>query len=49
MSGARDAQVTVIGGGAVGTAVAYFLAREGWADVQLLEKGQLCSATSSQA
>jgi glycine/D-amino acid oxidase-like deaminating enzyme len=49
MSAARDAQVTVIGGGAVGTAVAYFLARDGWADVLLLEKGQLCSATSSQA
>src|SRR4051794_34872085 len=38
----RDAQTTVVGGGAVGAAVAYFLAREGWADVQLLDKGELC-------
>lgn len=45
----RDAQTTVIGGGAVGAAVAYFLAREGWSDVQLLETGELCAATSSQA
>jgi glycine/D-amino acid oxidase-like deaminating enzyme len=45
----RDAEVTVIGGGAVGTAVAYFLAREGWKDIQLLDKQGLCEATSSQA
>ena len=45
----RDARVTVVGGGAVGTAVAYMLAREGWDDVQLLEKGDLCAETSSQA
>ncbi len=49
MSRARDAEVTVIGGGAVGAAVAYFLAREGWKDVQLLERRGLCEATSSQA
>src|SRR4029079_14582902 len=49
MAGARDAAVTVVGGGAVGAAVAYFLAREGWPDVQLLEKSELCGATSSQA
>src|SRR4051812_2130259 len=36
----RDAQTTVVGGGAVGADVAYFLAREGWADVQLLDKGE---------
>jgi sarcosine dehydrogenase len=45
----RDAQTTVIGGGAVGAAVAYFLARAGQRDVQLLEAGELCAATSSQA
>ncbi len=49
MAGPRDAQVTVVGGGGVGAAVAYLLAREGWDDVQLLEKGELCAATSSQA
>jgi glycine/D-amino acid oxidase-like deaminating enzyme len=45
----RDAQVTVIGGGAVGAAAAYFLASEGYADIQLLDKQGLCEATSSQA
>lgn len=49
MSVPRDAQVTVIGGGAVGAAATYFLAKEGWTDIQLLEAGDLCSATSSQA
>ena len=49
MAAPRDAQVTVVGGGAVGTAVTYMLAREGWTDVQLLEKGDLCAETSSQA
>jgi len=49
MAQPRDAQVTVVGGGAVGAAVAYLLAREGWTDVQLLDKSELCGATSSQA
>lgn len=49
MAKPKDSQVSVIGGGAVGTAVAYFLAREGWKDVQLIEKHGLCDVTSSQA
>ena len=49
MADPRDAEVTIVGGGAVGAAVAYFLAREGWKDIQLLERGGLCEATSSQA
>jgi glycine/D-amino acid oxidase-like deaminating enzyme len=49
VSGPRDSEITVIGGGAVGAAVAYFLAREGHKDVQLLEALGLCEATSSQA
>lgn len=49
MAGPRDAAVTVVGGGAVGAAVLYFLAREGWTDLQLVEAGDLCAATSSQA
>ena len=49
MAGPRDAEITIIGGGAVGAAVAYFLAREGWRDIQLLEGRGLCEATSSQA
>ncbi len=49
MTGPRDAEITVVGGGAVGAAVAYFLARNGRRDVQLLEARGLCEATSSQA
>jgi glycine/D-amino acid oxidase-like deaminating enzyme len=49
MTGPRDAEITVVGGGAVGAAAAYFLAREGRRDVQLLEARGLCEATSSQA
>jgi glycine/D-amino acid oxidase-like deaminating enzyme len=49
VAGPRDAAVTVVGGGAIGTAVAYFLASEGWEDVQLLEAGLVGGGTSSQA
>ena len=44
-----DCQVTVIGGGAVGAAAAYFLASAGYREVQLLEAGALGSATTGQA
>jgi len=44
-----DARVTVIGGGAVGCAVAYHLAQAGQSDVQVLEAGDLAGATTSQA
>jgi glycine/D-amino acid oxidase-like deaminating enzyme len=47
--GPRDCEITIIGGGAVGAAVAYFLARDGRRDVQLLERQGLGEATSSQA
>ena len=33
------AKVVVIGGGITGTSVAYHLAKAGWSDVLLLEKG----------
>jgi glycine/D-amino acid oxidase-like deaminating enzyme len=49
VTGPRDAEITIIGGGAVGAAVAYFLARDGRKDIQLLEGRGLCEATSSQA
>ena len=49
MANPRDAQITVIGGGAVGAAAAYFLARAGYRDIQLLDRQGLCEATSSQA
>jgi glycine/D-amino acid oxidase-like deaminating enzyme len=45
----RDAEITIIGGGAFGCAVAYFLARAGKRDVALLEKDELASGTTSQA
>ena len=37
----RHAQIVIIGGGAIGTSVAYHLARDGAKDVLLLEKSQL--------
>jgi glycine/D-amino acid oxidase-like deaminating enzyme/sarcosine oxidase gamma subunit len=43
------ARVVVIGGGIVGTSVAYHLTRMGWADVVLLEQGQLSSGTTWHA
>ena len=49
MAKPRDAEITVIGGGAVGAAAAYFLARGGYSDIQLLDARGLCEATSSQA
>jgi glycine/D-amino acid oxidase-like deaminating enzyme len=49
VTGPRDAEITIVGGGAVGAAVAYFLARDGRDDIQLLEGRGLCEATSSQA
>jgi glycine/D-amino acid oxidase-like deaminating enzyme len=45
----RDAEVTIVGGGAIGCAVAYCLARAGYPDIQILEHGDLAAATSSQA
>jgi glycine/D-amino acid oxidase-like deaminating enzyme len=45
----RNASYTVIGGGAIGCAVAYRLAREGFKDIQLLERDLIGCATSSQA
>ena len=35
------ARVVIIGGGVIGTSVAYHLAAMGWTDVLLLEQGQL--------
>jgi glycine/D-amino acid oxidase-like deaminating enzyme len=45
----RDAEVTIVGGGAVGCAVAYVLSRAGYRDIQVLEAGELAAATSGQA
>jgi glycine/D-amino acid oxidase-like deaminating enzyme len=45
----RDAEITIVGGGAIGCAVAYCLACAGYPDIQILERGELAAATSSQA
>jgi 4-methylaminobutanoate oxidase (formaldehyde-forming) len=43
------AQVVVVGGGITGCSVAYHLARLGWPDVLLLEKGELTSGSTHHA
>ena len=43
------ARVVVIGGGVVGTSVAYHLAKLGWSDLVLLEQGRLSSGTTWHA
>jgi glycine cleavage system aminomethyltransferase T/glycine/D-amino acid oxidase-like deaminating enzyme len=43
------AQVVVIGGGVVGTSVAYHLTKLGWTDVLLLEQGHLSGGTTWHA
>jgi glycine/D-amino acid oxidase-like deaminating enzyme len=45
----RDVEITVVGGGAIGCAVAYHLAKAGRKNVQLLDAGEIGGATSSQA
>ncbi|MBM0227909.1 FAD-dependent oxidoreductase [Micromonospora sp. ATA51] len=49
-SGVPDrARVVVVGGGIIGTSVAYHLAHLGWTDVVLLERDQLTSGTTWHA
>jgi heterotetrameric sarcosine oxidase gamma subunit len=43
------AHVVIIGGGVIGTSVAYHLTKLGWSDVVLLEQGQLSSGTTWHA
>ena len=45
----RRARVVIIGGGVIGTSVAYHLAQLGWTDVLLLEQGQLSCGTTWHA
>ena len=41
-----EASVVVIGGGVIGTSVAYHLARAGWRDILLVERHQIGSGTT---
>ena len=43
------ARAVVVGGGITGVSVAYHLAKAGWSDVALLEKGQLTSGSTCHA
>ena len=45
----REAKVAIVGGGVIGTSVAYHLTKFGWKDVVLLEQGQLGGGTSWHA
>src|SRR6187401_2339348 len=45
----KAAKVVVVGGGVIGTSVAYHLAQLGWKDVVLLEQNQLAAGTSWHA
>lgn len=49
MGGIADAQVTVVGGGAMGAAALHYLAEAGYRDIQLIEAGDPAAATTSQA
>ena len=44
-----EVKALVIGGGAIGTSVAYHLARAGWSDVMLLERDELTSGSTWHA
>ena len=43
------ARVVIVGGGILGCSLAYHLAREGWSDCVLLEKGELTSGSTWHA
>ena len=45
----QRARVVVIGGGVIGTSVAYHLASLGWTDIVLLERDKLTSGTTWHA
>ena len=45
----EEAQVVIIGGGAMGVSLLYHLAHEGWTDTVLIEKGELNSGSTWHA
>ncbi len=44
-----DVKALVVGGGAVGTSIAYHLARAGWSDVMLVERDELTAGSTWHA
>ena len=40
------ARVVIIGGGSLGISLLYHLAKEGWTDLLLVEKGELTSGST---
>src|SRR5260221_10317780 len=44
-----EAKVVIVGGGVIGTSLAYHLTKLGWKDVGLLEQGPLAAGTSWHA
>ena len=50
MADLNDAEIVIVGGGTIGCAIAYSLAKQGKTDILLIEKEDaLVSVTSSQA
>ena len=45
----QEARCVIIGGGAMGVGLLYYLAHEGWTDTVLLEKGELTSGSTWHA
>ena len=45
----QEARCVIIGGGAMGVGLLYYLAHEGWTDTILLEKGELTSGSTWHA
>jgi glycine cleavage system aminomethyltransferase T/glycine/D-amino acid oxidase-like deaminating enzyme len=45
----EQARVVIVGGGITGCSIAYHLARKGWTDVVLLDKGELTSGSTWHA
>ena len=45
----QHARVVIIGGGALGAGLLYFLTKEGWNDIALVEKGELTSGSTWHA
>ena len=46
---ASHAKVGIIGGGIMGVSLLYHLAKEGWKDLVLIEKGELTSGSTWHA